>query len=65
MKTITAKSKTHKLRRSKEQAFLAELDKAIEFHRTNTNDPYGIAVAVMAALAEVRDAFKAAYISHS
>ena len=62
MKTTT-KSKIRKPRRSKERAFLAALDRAIEFHRTNTDDPYGIDIAVVAALVEVRDAFKAAYIS--
>lgn len=39
-------------------AFLAALNQAIEFHRTNQDDPYGIDVAVMAALIEIRDAFK-------
>lgn len=40
-------------------AFLGALDRAIEFHRTNTNDPHNVGNAVVAALTEVRDAFKA------
>jgi hypothetical protein len=40
-------------------AFVGALDRAIDFHRTNTNDPQNIGTAVMAALIEVRDAFKA------
>lgn len=41
------------------RVFLGALDRAIEFHRTNTNDPHNIGTAVMTALTEVRDAFKA------
>ena len=40
-------------------AFIYALDRAIRFHRTNTNDPHNVGNAVMVALAEVRDAFKA------
>lgn len=40
-------------------AFLYALERSIEFHRTNTNDPHNIGTAVMVALTEVRDAFKA------
>lgn len=37
--------------------FVAGLDKAINFHKNNTNDPHGIGVAVRCALIEVRSAF--------
>lgn len=40
-------------------AFVGALDRAIEFHRNNTNDPHNIGTAVMVAITEVRDAFKA------
>ena len=40
-------------------AFVGALDRAIEFHRTNTNDPHNVGAAVMVALTEMRDAFKA------
>lgn len=39
-----------------DEKFIQKLDKAIEFHRTNQNDPYGLAPAVMCALTEVREA---------
>lgn len=42
-----------------QRVFLGALDRAIEFHRTNTNDPHNIGNAVMVAITEVRDAFKA------
>lgn len=44
-----------------EELIVASLDKAIAFHTSNTNDPHGIGNAVIAALAEVRSAFVAAY----
>jgi hypothetical protein len=51
------------IRRSEVQvnqlAFLGAIDRAIEFHRTNTNDPHNVGTAVMVALSEVRDCFKA------
>ena len=34
----------------------AKLDKAIAFHRNNTNDPHNIGNAVICALTEVREA---------
>lgn len=46
---------------SREEKFLANLDLAIEFHRTNKEDVYGIDIAVMCALQETRDAFAKAY----
>lgn len=39
-------------------AFLGALDRAIEFHRTNMNDPHNVSAAVVAAVTEIRDAFK-------
>lgn len=42
---------------TKDEKFLDRLDKAIEFHRNNPNDPHDIAAAVMVALTEVREAF--------
>lgn len=44
-----------------EKRFVAGLDKAIEFHKNNTNDPYGTSVAVITAMLEVRNAFVEAY----
>ncbi len=41
------------------RAFIHALNRAIEFHRTNTNDPHNIGNAVIAALIEVRDCFRA------
>lgn len=41
--------------------FCAKLSAAIEFHRTNQNDPHGIGNAVMVALTEVRTAFATAF----
>jgi hypothetical protein len=38
-------------------AFLNELERRIEFHRTNQNDAYNISVPVMVALQEVYEAF--------
>jgi hypothetical protein len=43
------------------ESFLAGLDRAIEFHRTNQNDPYGIGNAVMVALKEVKKAYSDAF----
>ena len=40
-------------------AFLYALERSIKFHRDNVNDPHGIGQAVMVALTEVRDCFKA------
>lgn len=42
---------------SREGKFVHALDKAIDFHRTNQNDPYGISNAVICALTETREAF--------
>lgn len=42
-----------------QRVLLGALDRAIEFHRTNAKDPHNVGNAVMVALAEVRDAFKA------
>lgn len=42
-------------------AFLGAIERAIDFHRTNPNDPHNVGAAVVAALTEVRDAFKAYY----
>jgi hypothetical protein len=44
----------------KDMMFIEELDKKIEFHRTNQNDPHSIGTAVMVALTEVRDAWRIA-----
>lgn len=41
------------------RAFVGALERAITFHRTNTNDPHNVGTAVMVALTEVRDCFKA------
>lgn len=46
---------------TREEKFVAGLDKSIAFHRANQNDPHGIGNAVIASLAEVRSAFVAAY----
>jgi len=46
---------------TREEAFIANLDKAIAFHHTNANDPYGIGNAVICSLTEVRNAFAAAH----
>jgi hypothetical protein len=43
------------------ERFCAKLSAAIEFHRTNQNDPHGIGNAVMIALTEVRTAFATAF----
>jgi hypothetical protein len=43
------------------QVFIAALEKAIEFHRSNQNDPHEIGNAVMVVLIEVRDAYKKAF----
>jgi hypothetical protein len=68
MKKTSAKKRTiaapkgYVLRRDVQrdhQAFLFAMDRAIEFHRTNTNDPHNVGTAVMVALTEVRDCFKA------
>lgn len=40
-------------------AFLGALDRAIKFHSTNANDPHNVGNAVITAITEVRDAFKA------
>jgi len=40
--------------------FITNLNKAIEFHRTNKNDPYNIGNSAIVALSETRDAFVAA-----
>lgn len=41
------------------RVFLNALDRAIEFHRSNENDPHNVSSAVIVAISEVRDAFKA------
>lgn len=41
------------------ECVLDALNRSVEFHRTNQNDPYNIGTAVMVAVSEVRDAFKA------
>lgn len=46
---------------TKEARFLAELEKAIQFHGLNPNDPHGISNAVICTLVEVRNAFADAY----
>ncbi len=46
---------------TREEKFLAGLDKAIEFNRTNQTDPHGIGNAVIASLFSVREAFAEAY----
>lgn len=40
------------------EQLIKKLENKIEFHRTNTNDPYGIGTAVMVALTEVCDSIK-------
>lgn len=40
-------------------AFLYALDRSIAFHLTNTKDHHNVGNAVVVALTEVRDAFKA------
>ena len=44
-----------------ENRFIAGLDQAIKFHRTNPNDPHGISAAVVVAILEVRNAAAKAY----
>jgi hypothetical protein len=39
--------------------FIYALDRAIKFHTHNPNDPHKVGNAVIAALTEVRDCFKA------
>lgn len=39
--------------------FVNALGRSIEFHRKNANDPHNVGNAVVVALTEVRDAFKA------
>lgn len=46
---------------SREEKFVAALDKSIAFHRSNPNDPHGVGNAVIASLSEVRSAFVAAF----
>ena len=46
---------------SREEIFVARLDKAIKFHENNHNDPHGISVAVICALTEVRIAYAGAF----
>lgn len=43
------------------EKFVANLDMAIEFHRTNPNDPHGISNAVICSLLETRNAFAKAH----
>jgi hypothetical protein len=45
---------------STEEHFLENLDIAIEFHRTNQNDPRGVDLAVMTALSEVKSCYESA-----
>lgn len=52
-------SKKQTQEQSKAIAFIGALDRAIDFHRNNRNDPHNVGNAVIAALSEVRDAFKA------
>jgi hypothetical protein len=46
---------------SRHEVFIAHMDKAIAFHRTNQNDPHGIGNAVMCALIETRNAYAKTY----
>lgn len=63
IKTPKARKGSAFIRRDEAQrnqcVFIGALDRAIEFHRTNANDPHNVGNAVMVAIAEVRDAFKA------
>lgn len=51
--------KPHKNSPSKDKRFLNALDRVIDFHANNHNDPHGVSRAVMVAVLEVRDAFAA------
>lgn len=51
------KKKTPATSPAKDLRFLKALDRIIDWHASNTNDPYGISNAVMVAVLEVRDAF--------
>lgn len=46
---------------TRERRFIAALDRAINFHAENTNDPHNIGSAVICALNEVKEAFRSAY----
>lgn len=39
--------------------FLAAIERSIEFHRTNPDDPHNVGTAVVVALTEIRDCYKA------
>jgi hypothetical protein len=58
MKTKLKKAYKIDLSQKTGPAFIAALNRAIEFHRTNQNDPHNIGVAVMVTLTEVRDAMR-------
>lgn len=47
--------------RESAKSFLRGLDRAIDFHQNNANDPHGIGNAVLAALNEVRTAYEGAF----
>lgn len=53
-----SKPRTRVLALASGSAFVEALTRAIEFHRTNPDDPHGIRSAVMVALTEVRDAMR-------
>lgn len=46
---------------TREENFVAALNKAIKFHQEKTDDAHNISNAVICAISEVRDAFKSAY----
>lgn len=48
------------MKKASEQKFVDELDRAIDFHCTNPDDPYNLGPAVVSALLEVRNAFASA-----
>lgn len=47
--------------KNKARQFAANLQKAIDWYRENTNDPHGTSNAVLCSLTEVRVAFMSAY----
>jgi hypothetical protein len=57
-KSLTKKDRPASLAVTPGSAFVEALTRAIEFHRTNPDDPHGIRSAVMVALTEVRDAMR-------
>ena len=46
---------------AKGEAFLAGIDRAVEFHRGNQNDPHGVGNAVIVALTEIQKAYSDAF----